>query len=401
MSYRLNIPKMYVFAALTGFQLWMPIWVVFMQARGLTLGQIGALSSVAWLAIAAAQVPTGVVADTWGRKWSLIAGALCHGFGMFGLLTRVLSPVFLIAFVAWVLSMAFWSGANDALVYDSLRADGLADTFVRVDARWTVVNQAASVLAGLASALLARYDLRWCFIVTGVACLAATLVGLTFAEPPRSEHAVSVRLGYRDNLVNGLRIALQQPRVRYLALLGAIVTLFPTLLMLTMVQPYAREVGVPVWELGLLYVGIRATSVVGSLAAPYAATRVGGAALIVVGPLLMSGLLIALWLTASPLGLVGIALFAIAYYVVRPSLFALLQASTPSAFRATILSAQSLVLTLMLAAIEPALFAVGGRTSMALAVGLAGMLMALMAGPTLLLLHRAHSAGALSSVDLA
>jgi hypothetical protein len=313
---------------------------------------------------------------------------------MFGLLTRPLSPLFLVAFVAWGLSSAFWSGANDALVYDSLRADGQTAAFVRVDARWTVVNQAASVLAALGSVLVARYDLRWCFIITGVACLAAVAVGLTFAEPPRGDAQLIVRSDYCANLVSGLAFALREPLARYLALLGAFVTLFPTLLTLTLMQPYARELGVPVWGLGLLYVGLRGTSVLGSLAAPSAATRFGGAQLSIAGPLVMAGLLLALWLAPGPLGLVGLALFAIAYYLVRPSLFALLQASIPSAQRATILSAQSLVVTLLLAASEPALLAIGGRTSMALAVGLAGMLMALLTVPTLVLLRRAGLGGA-------
>lgn len=55
---------MYVFQALISFQLWTPVWVVFLQERGLTLGQLGLLDGIAWLLIAAAEIPTGVVTDT-------------------------------------------------------------------------------------------------------------------------------------------------------------------------------------------------------------------------------------------------------------------------------------------------------------------------------------------------
>jgi MFS family permease len=134
---------MYVFQALISFQLWTPVWVVFLQERGLTLGQLGLLDAIAWLLIAAAEVPTGVVADTWGRKTSLLIGAAFHGISVLGLLTDVLSPVFLICYVMWGLSMTFWSGANVALVFDSLRPDGLEATFVRVDERWALVAQAS------------------------------------------------------------------------------------------------------------------------------------------------------------------------------------------------------------------------------------------------------------------
>jgi MFS family permease len=388
MSYRQNIPRVYAFSALTAFQLWMPVWVVFMQERGLTLGQIGLLDAIAWLLIAAAEVPTGVVADTWGRKTSLIIGALFHGIGVLGLLTEVLSPVFLVCYFMWGLSMTFWSGANDALVYDSLRAEGLEETFVRVDARWALVTQASGMLAGLAGALVAAVDLRLAFVITGVSCLAAAGVGLTFREPPRFSDSGS-RPGYRENLTRGLRIAVVRPRVRYLVLLGAIVLLFPMMLSISMFQPYAREVGIPVWALGLLFLGMRGASMTGSLLAPIAVVRVRREWLLVAGPLLVAGLLALLGLLASRPAVLLLGAIMVVTYTVRPLLSAMLNDSIPSEQRATIISLQSLVFTLVIAGVQPALYAIGGRTSMALAVGLAGVLMASLSVPVLVLLFRA------------
>jgi hypothetical protein len=53
------------------------------------------------------------------------------------------------------------------------------------------------------------------------------------------------------------------------------VLLFPMLLLPSMFQSYAREMGIPVWALGLLFLGMRGASLLGSLLAPIAAARCG------------------------------------------------------------------------------------------------------------------------------
>ena len=84
-------------------------------------------------------------------------------------------------------------------------------------------------------------------------------------------------------------------------------------------------------------------------------------------------------------------MFAVAAAVsafVQPVLSAMLNDAIPSRQRATIISLQSLVATFGLGVVQLALFAVGERTSMALALGLTGMLMAAFAMPLLALLVR-------------
>ncbi len=121
MGYQANIPRFYAFTALMRSMLWMPIWIVFFERRGLSLGEIGMLEFVAIVLLAVSEVPTGTVADTWGRKTSLVIGAALQGLALLGLLTGVLSPAFLLAYIFWGVSFSFISGAADALVYDGRR----------------------------------------------------------------------------------------------------------------------------------------------------------------------------------------------------------------------------------------------------------------------------------------
>ena len=64
-----NVPVYYLFYAVSGFLIWMPIWVIYLQElRGMTLTQIATIESIFWITVVLAEVPTGAVADRWGRR---------------------------------------------------------------------------------------------------------------------------------------------------------------------------------------------------------------------------------------------------------------------------------------------------------------------------------------------
>jgi hypothetical protein len=68
-AYAANVTKAYLHAAFTHFQLWIPIWVVYLQEeRGLSLTEVTVLDSLFLLTQVATEVPTGAFADRFGRK---------------------------------------------------------------------------------------------------------------------------------------------------------------------------------------------------------------------------------------------------------------------------------------------------------------------------------------------
>jgi MFS family permease len=108
-----NLNKAYLYQFLMNFQLWWPIWVVYLtDKRGLSLTQITALDSVFWLIIVVAQVPAGAVADRWGRKSALLLASLFLSAGIlvFGLADSYL--LILISYAGWGLGLAFQYSAG-------------------------------------------------------------------------------------------------------------------------------------------------------------------------------------------------------------------------------------------------------------------------------------------------
>jgi len=184
-GYQGTVRRLLVVQALVMFILWVPIWVVFLQRKGLSLTQIGVLEAFAWILTAALEVPTGVIADRWGRKASIATGTVLYALAMFLILTPALSPTFLLGYALWNGSIAFVSGADSALLYDSLKADGREAEAAKFTGRFTAIQLGSQGIAALAGSALATVDITLCFSISGILAFAATILVLTLREPPR------------------------------------------------------------------------------------------------------------------------------------------------------------------------------------------------------------------------
>ena len=365
------------------FILWVPIWVVFLQRKGLSLTEIGLLEAGAWMLTAALEVPTGAIADRWGRKASMAIGAFAYAMAMFLILADALSPLFLLGYALWNSSSAFVSGADSALLYDSLRADGRAPEAAKQTGRYTAIGQGSQGIASLAGAALATVDITLCFTLCGVGALAASALLLTMREPPQTDDVGEVRLGYWKNLRTAIGIAARRPIVRALLILSAMIGVVPLVVYYALLQPYALGVGLPLASLGVVVVGVQLTNVVASWVAHRTQGRFALTNVVTVG--------VAVLLVASG----GLALFpsiptialmlavALVPALCGPLLTARLNDLIPSAQRATILSLSALLFELGLALAMPLLLGSADRFGTPAAIGVSTAVLAITVLPFL------------------
>jgi predicted MFS family arabinose efflux permease len=393
---RHNVPRFLLYQGLVNCFMWMPVWILFLQGRGMSLGQIGVFDAIGWVIMALSEVPTGAVADRWGRKTSLALGALLYGLAMFALTARLLSPIFIVGVLLWNTSMTLWSGADSALLYDTLAADGRAGDFARLSGRSQAVLQVAQGLGAALGGVAASINPVLCFLIPGCLALAAALVALTMQEPPpHGEGEAGPRAGYWQTLAEALRIARRGP-VCAILLFGAVISVVSMFLGFYLLQPFAAAVGFPVAGLGILSLLTRGASIAGAWLAGRASNLPANALLWGwVGVLALAHLLLAA-IPAWPVVAV-FALTALASGAARPSLSALLNDRIPSAQRATILSLQGLLWTGLLALTEPVVLAVA-QVSIAAAILLSGTLLGLAGVPLLLAVTRLGKGSNLQTV---
>jgi MFS family permease len=379
-AYRGNIWRLFAVQGLLMFILWVPIWVVFLQRKGLSLTQVGLLEGVAWTITAFLEVPTGAIADRWGRKASIAVGASLYGLAMFLILAEALSPAFLLGYALWNSSTAFVSGADSALLYDSLKADGRAAEAAKQSGRYAAINQASQGIASLVGAAIATIDINLCFAICGFLGLAAAGLVLTIHEPPRTTEDGEY-LGYWRNLKTAVRIAARRPVVRALVLLNATILTVPLVVYYVLLQPYSIGVGLPLAALGIVVIAVQLSTVVASWLAHRTAGRFELTSVVAVA---LAVLVAATAILAALPSIPSLALMlavALVPALLTPLLSARLNDLIPSGQRATILSLGALLFELGLAIAMPLLLAFADRFGAPAAIGLSSAVFALTAVP--------------------
>jgi MFS family permease len=172
-QYHGNIYKLYIIKVAKWFMLTMPILMLFYQDMGFTAEESFQLKAFYSIAIVLFEIPSGYAADILGRKKTLIIGSILGtlGFAIYSGFSGFYA--FLIAELVLGIGQSFISGADSALLYDSLKADGNESQYLKLEGRNFSVGNFSEAIAGFAGGALAEISLRTPFFFqTGIAFIA-------------------------------------------------------------------------------------------------------------------------------------------------------------------------------------------------------------------------------------
>jgi len=128
-------------------------FILFLVEKGLPFTQIGILYAVREIVINLFEIPSGIIADTYGRKKALIGSLFVYiiSFSVFYLSNDFW--LFLIAFILYGIGEAFRSGTHKGMIMDYLRLnhwEGQKINYYGHTRSWSQIGSAISALvAGL------------------------------------------------------------------------------------------------------------------------------------------------------------------------------------------------------------------------------------------------------------
>lgn len=174
-----NILALYLIKLSKWFTLVMPIIVLFYEKHGLGLQDVFILKSVYSVAAVALEIPSGYLADVWGRRKCLICGCILFFFGYLCYSFTSTFTAFLFAEILLGTGQTMVNGADSALLYDTTAQYKKENLYLRYEGRITMIGNFAEALAGIFGGLLAAYSLRFPFY--GQAIIAFTGIPAAFA----------------------------------------------------------------------------------------------------------------------------------------------------------------------------------------------------------------------------
>lgn len=364
-----NIVLLYLVKIAKWFNLVMPIVVLFYQENGMSMSQIFILKSIYSVAMVVTELPSGYMADVWGCRKTIILGSV---LGSLGILIYSLSSnfySFAMAEIILGIGFSFVSGADSAILYDSLKADNREDEYIKYEGSITSAGNFAEALAGVAGGLLATFSLRtpyyFQFFVASIGIPAAMML----KEP---EHILErVRLSM-SQIISIVKQTYLQVEMRSAIMISSF-TGAATLTYAWFVQPYFQEAKVPVSVFGVLWTLLNLSAGIFSMFS-YKVERLLGnkKTLLLIVILISAGFI----LTALEVSLAGIAIL-FGFYMVRgiatPVLKDQINQYTDSKVRATILSVRNLEIRIIFAAIGPILGFLTDKFSLSTALIVCGV----------------------------
>jgi MFS family permease len=333
------------------------IWginTIFLLDAGLTNLEAFAANAFFTAGMVVFEVPTGVVADTRGRRLSYVLGTvtLVVSTLLYLLMWQIHAPFWgwAVASVLLGLGFTFFSGATEAWLVDALSASGFTGHLEHVFGRAQSVGGAAMLVGSVAGGVVAQatnlgvpYLLRAGLLAVATVVALRYMVDLGFSPRRDLGPVGAVREVVRGSIDGGFR----NPPVRWL-MLAAPFSAGTGIYVFYAAQPYLLE----------LYGDPDAYSIAGLAAAIFAGVQIAGGLLVpfarrlfrlrtdaVLGATAVGvAVLLVLGTTSSfVLALVVLAAWSLIGAVARPLRSAYLNGIVPSEQRATVLSFDSLM----------------------------------------------------------
>ncbi|MGR9047545.1 MFS transporter [Halobacillus faecis] len=163
------------------------LWVIYLGDKGMTFGQIGLLEAFLHLAIVLFEVPTGMIADLYGRKVSLVIGNVFSIlYGLFMMISGTFS-MFTLAFLSMGMMVTFHSGAEQAFAYDTLKNEKREKDYTKVIGSMTALALLSLSLAKFLGGFMADISWGWVYGTTIFTHVLALIPLFLLKEPEREK----------------------------------------------------------------------------------------------------------------------------------------------------------------------------------------------------------------------
>lgn len=345
-----NIKISYIYSFFMDLNITTAIWVLYLSYKGMSLIQIGLLESIFHITSLLFEMPTGAIADIYGKKFSVIAGRVLSVISCIMMIISNNFIEFALSFVVQAASFNLNSGAAEALVYDSLKEIGEEEKYKRIWGNLSFIISIAQGIAILIGGILADIRFIYAYGVGTVIQAAALIVSFKFTEPParKKEHennSLVHQISTSMDVLKGRKI------VFYLIIFSSLLaSLEATVYFYS--QKYFEDLSFTKTSIALIFASGSLISAISSKAAYK-----------VEGILKQKGTLIMLS-AVNVLSLMGMAFFnnlSIVFYLASnvadgisyPVFSDYINSKIPSEYRATILSTESLCYSLIMIGIFP------------------------------------------------
>ena len=335
------------------------VWVIYLATHGYSAFAIGLLETLFHVAKFLAEVPTGAFADIIGRRASLIVANVLGALDQLFFLMPS-PPLMILSFILSGTSYAFRGGAGEAILWSIACEGDEADhtRYSRIYSQMFILTSAGQLVGAAMGGVMGNALVYLPFLCQIVAYLVGALGLLPLPEQRGVARAAGERVSAFGHILTGWHIAWRDPLLIGLLLLsGLIECIWATTGYYS--QLYLHGRGFSLAVIGLLASASMAFSIAFTAITPALMRRLAPLRLVVI---FFAAGVVGLLFLCTP----GIALYLLGFVVITqvapsvlgPAISTYVNARSPEAQRATVLSFQTALFSLSMVVLFP-LFGLG------------------------------------------
>ncbi|MGE5426074.1 MAG: MFS transporter [Bacillota bacterium] len=246
---------------------------LFLFEHGLDIFAMSAINAAYMIATFILEIPTGAFADSFGRRASTSVGCLILGLSFLVYFLSAGLMGFILAEIIGALGMTLISGAAEAWAVDALAREGgrPLDLFRQEEK----ARQAGVIVGSLSGALVGSLDLSLPWLLSGIGMIGAAIIAWRLMpEPGFARKQLSFNLQpLISTAKESWREGRSNPSFLRLTAMSAIFAVSVQSLNMQWTLSFKNGFQLPVWSLGLIFVGISLATALGARFAPLAASK--------------------------------------------------------------------------------------------------------------------------------
>ncbi|URZ01846.1 MFS transporter [Clostridium felsineum] len=215
-----NIKVSYIYNVLMNFDMTSAIWVLYLSYKGLSLTEIGVIEAIFHVSSVLGEVPTGIVADFLGRKTSVVVGRIMSLISGIIMIFGNSFFMFSLAFVFSALGHNLNSGAEEALIYDTLKKLNKEEEYNKTAGKIAVMMEIGNGLAVFVGGILSDIRFVYAYILSLLVQALSFIVSLFYVEPKEKQKIT--RNSFFKHIKECGHIFFKNKRVFYLILFSEI-----------------------------------------------------------------------------------------------------------------------------------------------------------------------------------
>jgi len=360
-KFKKNIKNEYIYRFFSSFDITSAIWILYLSYKGMNLVEIGLLEGIFHITGFLSEIPTGALADLFGRRKMIIIGRVTS---LISAIVMLFSNSFLGFAIGFILSAWGYnlnSGSEEALIYDSLKSLSREEEYLKVNGKINLIIEISQGLAVFIGGVLSQIDFSISYITAIIIGIFSLSISFRFTEVDireKNEERVSLISHFKIsiNILKGNRKLLN------------ILLFFPLIYTFSAIiyfygQQFLSDAGYSRINISIIFLFNGVLSSMGAIISHkvYKKFKIMGCLVI---SIIISFLMILMGIVSREVSILIFLLIGFLTSILQPISSKLINSMIESKQRATIISVESMCYSLMMIILFPICGLIGDMISL-------------------------------------